>query len=297
MSDNEKTNAIPTAILQEFPDGTRMVEVPNTSGTPSMAAGHDFVAIVGTDGRVSRLMMNFDVAKVRKYADWLAKHGVMSREATADELDAIVKGVASKMHGLIDSFNGSVAKALLQEIGTNVPEDPEKDPGELEDILRSICFDKLVKSARESGLRKGAELNVHKKIRDLLIERVTLESLNIPEGISSVDGIRDLVDAEDTAREVRDICKQILDEAMPEGDHSAGALFNFIEDMIETYAVPEGNLTDENKAKCLQEIEDIVYPGVESKDSDLGPAIISVLEKYGIGGDIEGMDIEIHDNP
>lgn len=293
-SENVKYDYVQTAILQEFPDGTRMVEVPNTSGKPTIADGHDFVAILDAEGIISRLMMNFDIAKVRRYLEWMVKHGVMHREATDKEIDAIVKGVASRMHFLIDKFNAEVSKAVLYAIGADLPENPNDDHSGLDAILQSICFDKLCRSARESGLRRKDELEVHKKIRNLLLDRVTSESLDLPTGLES-DDVREYLSAEEQAAKVREICNQILSEVMPACD-TAGSLFNFIEDLVESYVSPEGSgFDEETKSKCLDEIEKVVYSGVESKDSALGDKIMAVLVKYGIGEGIEGMDIDIKD--
>ena len=232
---NDKNSSLKAEILASLPNGGSLVSVPRgPEDGPTTCRPEDLVAEISPEGNVVRIMLNLPTDRIRKYAEWMAKHGIMSRSATPSELDSVIRIVASSMHTIVDNFTHRVGSTLRNGIGGSLDDLPG-DPSDLSDenrdtiveTIHGICFSKLMRSARERGMTSRDRIEVSRKIKDLLESRVDF---------SCILGNDGTVDPSASGERIKRISTEILDEVYP--DHNErGMIFNFIEDVANASGV------------------------------------------------------------
>ena len=113
MNDNNTDR--PTAVIvREYPDGSRLVTVPDANGQP---APRGVLAIVDTDEQIREIMLRIPREFVRDMAAEQATVSMIDREPTPAELDSILRALATSLHDVHDRLLASVAAELVDRIG------------------------------------------------------------------------------------------------------------------------------------------------------------------------------------
>lgn len=110
MNDNRPT----AVVVREYPDGSRLVTVPDANGQP---APRGVLAIVDADEQVREVMIRIPRDFVRDMASEQAAVNMLDREPTPEELDSLLRSLATSLHDVHDRLLASVAAELVSRIG------------------------------------------------------------------------------------------------------------------------------------------------------------------------------------
>lgn len=112
---NDKNTDRPTAVIvREYPDGSRLVTVPDANGQP---APRGVLAIVEADERIREVMIRIPREFIRDMASEQAAVNMLDREPTSAELDSLLRSLATSLHDVHDRLLASVAAELVSRIG------------------------------------------------------------------------------------------------------------------------------------------------------------------------------------
>ena len=206
----DRNNQDPIAIvMQELPDGGRVVMVPDKQGLP---ASRGVLAVLEADGSVREIMLRLPRALLLDLAKEQASVNMIDREPTAEELDSMMRAMGTSMHDAHDHYAAAFAAELVRRIGgASSPRDA------IIDSIRNEIADRIA-DAREPD--PGDREAIEDAVRDITV---------------ALDSADDREDAAATVQAVRDAAARI---AGRDRDPVRFMLRSFARDLVESGSDP-----------------------------------------------------------
>jgi len=270
----DKNEIIETSatVLKEFEDGSKILSVPNLCGA-KMIEDNSVVVHTNSDGAIDHVILTVSRPQWVRYAEWLEKHGVISRMPSSEELDTVIRTIASSMHVLVDEFIAKTGSEVSDRLGVDM-----SNIDNLESTIKSAMFDAILKRAKfQRGLRPSDEVSVSHKIRDLIEDRLDLQG-------SMVDGFADLADAlksgdlrdrDEIFKDHASLMTDILDEVLPDSD-PVGITINVV-----LRRVPN-DIPSETRRGFALAIEEVVQKAHDEQDENIIENVLQTFDKFGI---------------
>ena len=272
MTDKNEIRETTATVLKEFEDGCKILSVPNLCHA-KMVEDNSVVVHTTPDGGIDHVILTVSRPQLEKYAAWMEKHGVISRMPSSEELDMVIRTIASSMHVLVDEFIAKTGSELTDRLGVDM-----LNIDNLESTIKSAMFDAILKRAKfQRGLRPSDEVSVSHKIRDLIDDRLDLQG-------SMVDGFADLADAlksgdlrdrDEIFKDHKNLMNEILDEVLPDSD-PVGITINVV-----LRRVPN-DVPSETRRGFALAIEEVVQKAHDEEDENIIENVLQTFDKFGI---------------
>lgn len=272
MTDKNEIIETSATVLKEFEDGSKILSVPNLCGA-KMIEDNSVVVHTNSDGAIDHVILTVSRPQWVGYAEWLEKHGVISRMPSSVELDTVIRTIASSMHVLVDEFIAKTGSEVSDRLGVDM-----SNIDNLESTIKSAMFDAILKRAKfQRGLRPSDEVSVSHKIRDLIEDQLDLQG-------SMVDGFADLADAlksgdlrdrDEIFKDHASLMTDILDEVLPDSD-PVGITINVV-----LRRVPN-DVPSETRRGFALAIEEVVQKAHDEQDENIIENVLQTFDKFGI---------------